>query len=274
MCMCPFIQHLVDSQGLITGCRADLLNRWWSGRSGLWEFTLEIGITSDLPSGTGMGGSGALAVALLHALHWFSGQKEVGTDWLANHACKLEDHSGRQDQLAAAYGGFKMYSFSSVYTGVTFVHSDHIAELERHCLLCYTGQQRDARPILEEQSAHVMEERPRRLLQEMAKSTKSMLVYLMAGELQSVAVGVSLGWTSKRLLANGITNPNIDAWYETALRNGAWGGKICGAGGGGFMLLIAPPERHAGILEALNRPQTVPVKFSTEGAKVIFDDRA
>jgi D-glycero-alpha-D-manno-heptose-7-phosphate kinase len=238
---------------------------------------LEIGVVSDLPSGTGMGGSGALSAALLVGLHSFVRRGGGGTSGEEVHRLESQvcESVGQQDGCAAAYGGFNHMEFHTDGTGtIHSIHAEAIADLERHCLLCYTGQQRDAGPILEEQARIGPDSDQFELLRQMAAQVRIMRGLLEAGRIQSFADGVSVGWYAKSCLARGITNPNIDAWYETALRNGAWGAKICGAGGGGFMLLIAPPEKHRDILEALQRPQTVPVKFNTEGAKVIFDDRA
>ncbi len=242
---------------------------------------LEIGIVSDLPSGTGMGGSGALCCALAKAVTGFCcpGIEDTWEDWKSELVVadgqRIEDceHGGVQDICASAYGGFNYFRFvDGMGESRERIESPYIAELERHCLLCYTGQQRDARPILEEQAKNV--ETFREYLKNMAELASYAKRELEDGHIRLFAKCVHDGWEYKRVLAQGICTPDIDAWYETALRNGAWGGKICGAGGGGFMLLIAPPERHATILEALNRPQAVPVKFSGEGARVIFDDRA
>lgn len=238
---------------------------------------LQIGITSDLDSGTGMGGSGALCCGLIAALHKFAG-RDIPGSLIAHQAWLVESEAigspvGKQDHWASGCGGVNIFRFSGETVDQAMVFPPGtVYELERHCLLCYTGQQRDAGPILEEQSKIEPTSKQFQILKEMAISPWSMLNYLTVGDLEQVARGVELGWESKRWLAKGITNQFIDQWYATAKRAGAWGGKICGAGGGGFMLLIAPPERHEAIVEALQRPRTVPVKFSTQGACVVFDD--
>lgn len=237
----------------------------------------EIRITSDFPSGTGMGGSGALCCALMKALQRVrSSETTPSKEFHAHDAWKLEQTSsghtvGKQDHYASAFGGFNYFRFTSGKdVSMDPVSTPHIALLEAHCFLCYTGQQRDAGPILEAQSKvtpDLME-----ALRAMKGHALEMKIALEAGDIEFFARTLDTTWLHKRSLGCGISNPDIDAWYETARRNGAWGGKLLGAGGGGFMLLIAPPGRHDAILEALNRPRTVPVKFSTQGAQVVFDD--
>jgi len=238
--------------------------------AGVSQF-MDVSVTSDLPSGTGLGGSSALAAALLTAFRVFRGLSPMCGDLVFEIERQASGAKvGKQDACATTYGGFNVIEFGKGVTKLTPLHSEHIAELERHCLLCYTGQQRDAAEILNKQALVTADLMP--VLRAMRAQVPLMRHMVEHSDISGFSLELHRGWELKRSLGCGITNDNIDQWYETALRAGAWGGKICGAGGGGFMLLIAPPEKHGAILEALNRPRTVPVRFSTEGARVVFDD--
>ena len=237
---------------------------------------LEITTIGDVPAGTGMGSSSSLTVGLLNALYGYQG-RIVGRDRLAREACHIEidiltKPIGRQDQYAAAFGGLNYIRFNgddSVDVEPVPCKAETIAELEKRVLLVYTNQQRNADTILEQQSAGTCERMS--ILREMRDLAGEMRSAIAGnGDLDEFARLLHVGWELKRSLGFGISNPQVDAWYEAARRTGAQGGKLLGAGGGGFLLLIAPPERHEAIRDALGRPRELPFAIDRLGSRIIF----
>jgi len=237
---------------------------------------LEIVTIGDVPAGTGMGSSSALTVGLLHALHAYKGSL-VGHHQMAEEACRIEidilgKPIGRQDQYAAAFGGMNYIRFNPGHTvDVEPIpcRAETIEQLERHMLLLYTNQKRDADSILQKQSDGTKDKMSvlramRDLAWEMAKSVSG------EANLTDFARLLHEGWQLKRSLGFNISDDRIDRWYEAARNNGALGGKLLGAGGGGFLLLFAPPERHDRIREALDRPRELEFKVDRLGSRIIF----
>ncbi|MDD4903819.1 MAG: GHMP kinase, partial [Candidatus Bipolaricaulis sp.] len=221
---------------------------------------IEIASISDVPAhGTGLGSSSAYTVGLLNALWAYQG-KTVPAERLAREACEIEIERcgkpiGKQDQYIAAFGGMQFIRFQS--NGQVAVDPVRVApetkeRLERSLLLLYTGIARESDAVLKEQGANTRRGNANsKALVQMARMAHDLRAALEAGRPEEMGELLHAGWQLKRQLANGITNPQIDAWYETARDRGAFGGKILGAGGGGFLLLYAPPERHERILQAL-----------------------
>jgi D-glycero-alpha-D-manno-heptose-7-phosphate kinase len=237
---------------------------------------MEIVTIGDVPAGTGMGSSSALAVGLLHALHAYKGQL-ISRHRMAELACDIEINRlkkpiGRQDQYAAAFGGINLMRFNPNHTvDVEPVpcRAETIQELEKHMLLMYTNQQRDADHILQKQSDGTRDKMPvlramRDLSLEMAKSISG------KGDLTEFARLLHEGWELKRSLGFGIADDRIDRWYTAARKAGAQAGKLLGAGGGGFLLLFAPPETHERIRDALDRPRELAFSIDRLGSRVIF----
>jgi D-glycero-alpha-D-manno-heptose-7-phosphate kinase len=237
---------------------------------------LEITTIGDVPAGTGMGSSSTLTVGLLTALYAHSG-RFVGRDQLAEEACaieidRLKKPIGRQDQYAAAFGGLNYMRFNpddTVDVEPVPCSPQTLAELERHLLLIYTNQTRSADEILQKQSQSTRDKMSvLRAQRDLAESMRGTLTG--AGDLAEFARLLHEGWELKRSLGFGISSGDIDGMYEAARRAGALGGKLLGAGGGGFLLLFAPPERHETIREALSRRQELPFRFARSGSQVIF----
>jgi D-glycero-alpha-D-manno-heptose-7-phosphate kinase len=237
---------------------------------------LEITTIGDVPAGTGMGSSSTLTVGLVHALHAYKGEM-VSRHRLAEEACQIEidllrKPIGRQDQYAAAFGGINFIRFNPNHTvDVEPVpcRSDTIAELERHILLMYTNQKRDADQILQKQSDGTRDKLPvlramRDLALEMAKSVSG------KANLGEFARLLHDGWELKRSLGFGISDERIDRWYTAARKTGALAGKLLGAGGGGFLLLFAPPDAHDRIREALDHPRELTFSIDRLGSRIIF----
>jgi len=244
---------------------------------------IEIASISDVPAhGTGLGSSSAYTVGLLNALWTYRGQT-VAAEHLAREACEIEIERcgkpiGKQDQYIAAFGGMRFIRFQS--DGRVVVDAVRIApeakeRLEKSLLLLYTGIARESDAVLKEQAANTCRGNANsRALVQMARLAHDLRAALEAGQPEAMGELLHAGWQLKRQLANGITSPQIDAWYDTARDHGALGGKILGAGGGGFLLLYAPPERHERILQALPDLRRVPFAFSPEGSWIYSIDES
>jgi len=237
---------------------------------------LEITTIGDVPSGTGMGSSSTLTVGLLNALHGYRNHV-VSSKLLAEQACQIEidvlgKPIGRQDQYAAAFGGLNYFRFNpddTVDVEPIPCRKETMVELERQILLVYTGQTRDANPILERQSDKTGDSMS--ILRSMRDLAHEMRAALAGeGDLDQFAALLHEGWELKRSLGCGISNDQINEWYMAARRAGAIGGKLLGAGGGGFLLLVAPPWRHRAIREVLGRPRELPFRIARHGSRLIF----
>jgi D-glycero-alpha-D-manno-heptose-7-phosphate kinase len=243
--------------------------------TGLGEH-LEITTVGDVPAGTGMGSSSSLAVGLLNALYAYKGQV-TSPGALAERACEIEidilnKPIGRQDQYAAAYGGVNYIRFNSDHTvDVEPVPTApaFLDQLERHIILLYTAQQRDADTILKKQSEGSRDKMS--VLREM-RDLAGELRRTMGGQgnLEDFGRILHEGWELKRSLGFGISNAGVDEWYQAARANGAMGGKLLGAGGGGFLLIMAPPDRHEAIREAVGRPREIDFRIDRRGSRVIY----
>jgi D-glycero-alpha-D-manno-heptose-7-phosphate kinase len=237
---------------------------------------LEITTIGDVPSGTGMGSSSSLTVGLLAALHGYR-NRVVNPRLLAEQACQIEidvlgKPIGRQDQYAAGFGGLNYVRFNpdgTVDVEPVPCRSETMAELERQTLLVYTGQTRDANPILERQSGATADRMDvLRSMRDLAHQMRDALAN--EGDLNRFAALLHESWALKRSLGCGISNDQVNEWYEAARRAGALGGKLLGAGGGGFLLLVAPTWRHRAIREALGRPRELPFRIAKHGSRLIF----
>jgi D-glycero-alpha-D-manno-heptose-7-phosphate kinase len=222
------------------------------------EPPIYISTVGDVPASTGLGGSSAFAVGLLHALHAYCGER-VSAGQLAEEAAHVEIEMlggpiGKQDQYAAAFGGMNLLCFKPD-GGVTVQHqrapNGVLEELFASLLLFWTGHQRDTEEVLSEQRTNTAAKRAH--LSRMRDQALELHEALRTGTIDVEGVGRLLdeGWRLKRQLASKITTRQIDRWYQAALRAGAVGGKLCGAGRGGFLLFIAPPAAHDAIRAAL-----------------------
>jgi D-glycero-alpha-D-manno-heptose-7-phosphate kinase len=237
---------------------------------------LEITTIGDVPSGTGMGSSSSLTVGLLTALHGYRHQV-ASPRTLAEQACRIEidvlgKPIGRQDQYAAAFGGVNYIRFNpddSVDIEPVPCRLETLAEMERQTLLLYTGQTRDANAILERQSEGTGDRMD--VLRGMRDLADQMRHALAGdGDLDRFAALLHEGWELKRSLGFGISNDEVNESYRAARRAGALGGKLLGAGGSGFLLLIAPAWRHQAICEALGRPKQLQFRIARHGSRNVF----
>jgi D-glycero-alpha-D-manno-heptose-7-phosphate kinase len=217
-------------------------------------------------------------VGLLNALYAFSG-RHAEAERLAREACMIEIERcdapiGKQDQYIAAYGGLQLIQFNpdeSVFVDPLICPPRVRADLQTHLLMLYTGATRRTGDVLREQRANTERDTAKRQnLRRMVQLAYTLRSELLRANLDAFGEILHEGWMLKRELASGISNPRIDEWYERGRAAGALGGKILGAGGGGFLLLVAPPERHPAILHALPDVRPVPVALEPQGSKIIY----
>ena len=239
---------------------------------------IEVSSVADIPSGTGLGSSSSFAVALINALH---AHRSVfaSKETLAREACALEigclkEPIGKQDQYAAAYGGVNLIEFER-HGGVTVqplpLSTATIAELEANLMLFYTGAQRDAHTILSGQVAAIeTDDAIVSRMQQMVDLAYEMRDHLLAGELDAFGSALHRGWEIKRGLSGEISTAAIDRHYAHARSAGALGGKLAGAGGGGFLLLYCPKPAQARVREALAGLQSLEFRFDWGGARIAF----
>jgi D-glycero-alpha-D-manno-heptose-7-phosphate kinase len=235
-----------------------------------------ISTVADMPASSGLGGSGAFAVGLLNALHALQGNR-VSAGQLAEEACQIEidvlgQPIGKQDQYAAAFGGLNLFRFRADET-VTVepqrIQSGFLNELFQHVMLFWTGHQRDAGSVLAEQQRRTDEKRDALCrMREQALRLRRMLAE-RAG-MDEVGRLLHEGWVEKRSLASTVTNPQIDAWYERAMAGGAYGGKVAGAGGGGFLFFLVPPDRKQAVRQALSGLREVQVRPEAHGSQLVL----
>jgi D-glycero-alpha-D-manno-heptose-7-phosphate kinase len=240
---------------------------------------IEITSISDIPSqGTGLGSSSSYTVGLLNALYAHTGHM-AGAERLAREACHIEielcnKSIGKQDQYIAAYGGLQYIRFNpdgSVFTDPIICSPKTRQQLQERLLLLYTGLTRQADDILSKQSRETRANADKQAsLQRMVMLADHLREALCENDLDSFGEILHAGWLEKRKLVEGISNNRIDTWYERARAAGAIGGKLLGAGGGGFLLMYANPEHHAHICRALPELKPIPFHFCPQGSKVIY----
>ncbi len=240
---------------------------------------IEITSHADIPSkGSGLGSSSSFTVGLLNGLYAYQG-RHVSPQQLAEQACHVEidlcgDPIGKQDQFAAAFGDLRMYHFhpdGSVKVEPLICKTATLDKLQRNLMMFYTGMTRSAGDILKEQTQVLGEQRSAiEKMNRMVEHAHAVRHELEGGNADGVGEILHESWMLKRSLTSGISNAAIDDWYAAARKAGAVGGKILGAGGGGFLLLYVPVERQAAVRQALSQLRRIPFSFEREGSKIIF----
>jgi D-glycero-alpha-D-manno-heptose-7-phosphate kinase len=246
------------------------------------ERGVEIVSMADVPAGTGMGSSGSFLVALLRALHAFN-REHVPPGRLAEEACRVEidivgSPVGKQDQYVAAFGGIAAFEIApgGEVTVTPAKFSNHLLdEMRSSLLLFYTGLQRPSMDILEDQKHDTVGAKDDvvRSLHLIKGLGMEIRVALEAGDLSRAGELMDVHWQQKKVRSGKISSPQIDRWYEVARDGGALGGKLIGAGGGGFFLFLCP-NSHKGRLRqvmAAEGLREMPFDFDFEGAKVLVD---
>jgi len=246
------------------------------------EKGIEITTLADIPSsGSGLGSSSSITVALLHAFHTFQNNL-VTAEQLAREACRIEidilgKPIGRQDQYAAAYGGMNQFTFKADdSTDRSPVKMDSAARrrFASSLLLYFTGITRSADKILSLQRSNMGAAEKQRIMQTMVDLVPPFTRAMALDDIDTCAGLLDRNWRLKQQLAEGISNPAIDQMYATAKKAGAKAGKILGAGGGGFLLLMVPREEQNRVFNAMSAYRELPFMIEDSGSKVIFDDRS
>ena len=245
----------------------------WAG----CEQGLEIHHDGDLPARSGLGSSSSFTVGLVHALTALSG-RYISKEELARNAIHIEqkiinEAVGSQDQISAAFGGFNRIEFNhddSFQVSPIVLSKERLAELQSHLMLCFTGFSRIASEVAKSTIENIKTRETE--LTRMKAMVEDGIRVLQSTQTPIAEFGRLLheGWTYKRSLSKQVSTPEIDAMYETAIRAGATGGKILGAGGGGFLLMFVPPQLQARVRERLRHLIHVPFRFETSGSRVVL----
>ena len=254
-------------------------------RTVLEDFNLngiEVSSIADIPGGTGMGSSSSFTVGLLHNLSAYTGRsyekKELGAGACRVEIDLLKEPIGKQDQYAAAFGGLNVIEFNpdgSVAVHPVRISTDTRERLNTNLKLYYLGNQRSASAILAEQKKNTSQESKFQALTTMVGLVYELRDALEAGNLNDFGTLLHENWLLKQQLASGITNPRITEAYAAGRAAGALGGKLLGAGGGGFMLFYASVESHGSLDQAMKDIDAEPFSFNmeTEGSKIIHVER-
>lgn len=241
---------------------------------------LEITTLADIPAGTGLGSSGSFTTALLKALYSHR-RRLIHPSELAEQACdiemnKLGEPIGKQDQYIASYGGVTCFTFNpddTVEAQPLGASMDTLFALEDNLLLFFTGFSRSAGSVLSDQKKRTESDDPEMLanlsyVKELGLRSKDLLE---RGDTAGFGELMHEHWEHKRRRSKGMSNPQIDEWYELGRQNGAIGGKLVGAGGGGFLLFYSEDHRRLRAAMAKAKLEEVRFRFDFEGTKVLFE---
>lgn len=242
------------------------------------EGGIEIASMADIPSkGSGLGSSSSYTVGLLNALYAYRNEYRSKED-LARQACHVEidrcgEPIGKQDQYAASFGGLNLIRFhpdESVSVDPVICRPEVISSFEASTLVFFTGRTRSASAVLAAQSAALQTAGRRLLMRRMVELAFEFKRELESGHLDAIGTLLDENWSLKAQMSSGISDDQIDAWYATATAHGALGGKLLGAGNGGFLMFFAPPERHETIAKALPTLRRTTFKFERNGTQIVF----
>jgi len=239
---------------------------------------VDIVYMGDLPlgsAGVGLGSSSSLAVGVLNALYAYIG-KHVSAERLAREACKIEidilkNPIGKQDQYAAAYGGMNYLKFNqdeNVFVEPIICKRETKEKISKKLMLFYTGIERISSNILKEQKQRIDENY--KYLDETVNLSDILRKSIIENDFSAVGKILHKGWMYKRQFASGISNSVIDTHYNNAISAGAVGGKVLGAGGGGFLLFFCEEELQDNVRKALSELKETPFRFEPQGSKIIY----
>lgn len=239
---------------------------------------LEITSIADVPQGTGLGSSSAFTVGLINNLKCHK-REYISKSNLADAACDMEinilkNPIGKQDQYAAAYGGLNYYQFNkdgTVDVEPVLLHHDAFKRLEKSLIMLYVGGEHNASSILKEQSKNMVSAKDKEEGQKkIVELTHELKYELEHDNIDAVGRILDENWKIKKTLASGISNPQFDEWYDRAIKAGALGGKILGAGGSGFFLFYVPIDKQENFRKEMKELPEMEFKFDHLGTTVIF----
>jgi len=240
------------------------------------EGSIEITSMADIPAKTGLGSSSSFTVGLLNALYAFQG-KRVSPERLAEEACEIEieilkEPIGKQDQYIAAYGGINYIQFNkdeSVFVEPVISSREVINEFNKNLMIFYTGMTRDSKSVLGEQQKSTKDKfEELRKMRQLAIEIKEILNE--GKNLDKIGEILNEEWRLKKSLTQNISNDIIDEYYQKALDAGALGGKLLGAGGGGFILLYVEPQNQHKVRQRLNDLEELSFSFEPRGSTIIY----
>ena len=242
---------------------------------------VEITSMADIPAGTGLGSSSSFTVALLKALYGYNNHC-VSAYKVAKEACDVEINQlgnpiGKQDQFAAAFGGLRYYEFEPdgfVKVEPIIMGTSARRHLESSMMLFYTGALHDANKILGEETKNLASANEKiNATIRLCEMTRDLKRELEGNNVDAIGPCLKQGWEIKKSLANGITSPLIDHCYELGIAAGASGGKLLGAGGGGFLLFYVPEtEKRKAVREALHELKEMPFELDQSGATIVYTE--
>lgn len=243
---------------------------------------VDFNSSADIPSGTGLASSSAFTVGLINLCNVFT-DNYMDKEEIANQACKIEiedlkEPIGKQDQYACACGGLNFIKFNkcgAVDVEKLYLPTDAYHVLEKNLLMFYTGKTRAAGSILAEQKKNTTSDEAKiNNLHKMVKLSEDLREELLKGNVNAMGEILHTGWMYKKELANGISNPDIDYYYDLAIKNGALGGKLLGAGGGGFLLFYVEEHYKNKVREALKDLKEIDFNFDNKGTNIIHYSKA
>ncbi len=238
---------------------------------------VEISFLSDIPAeGSGLGSSSSVTVGVLNALYNYTGETP-SAERLAREACEieigiLEKPIGVQDQYIAAYGGLRCFQFGpgrDIKVEPVKATRAVLADMDNMLMLFFTGKTRQASSILSEQKSNIAAKAD--VLREMTRQAGEVREMVEAGDVEGLGQLLHRGWEAKRKLAKGVSNNEMDEVYERAVKAGALGGKISGAGGGGFFLLCVPSNKRQAVRHALDNLQEMPFRLERGGSRIVLN---
>lgn len=239
---------------------------------------VDFNSSADIPSGTGLASSSAFTVGLINLCNVYT-DKYMNKEDIAELACKVEiedlqEPIGKQDQYACACGGLNFIEFQKdgvVDVEKLYLQTDAYRVLEKNLLMFYTGKTRAAGSILAEQKKNTTNDEAKiNNLHKMVQLSKDLKEELLKGNINAMGEILHTGWMYKKELANGISNPDIDHYYELAMKNGALGGKLLGAGGGGFLLFYVEEQHRTRVRKALSDLKEINFSFDSKGTQTIY----
>ena len=236
---------------------------------------LELHHDGDLPARSGMGSSSAFSVGLLQAIHALGGRlrskMQLALDSIHIEQDIIGETVGSQDQVMAAFGGLRYVQFHTdgkITADPLPLPPDRLSELHSHLMLFYTGIPRTASDVARTYVGNI--DSHRQCLQEMRRQVEEAIDILVSGmDIRAFGKLMHEAWLAKRSLSKLVSPPEVDALYETAREAGALGGKLTGAGGGGFLILFVPPKQQAGVRETLNSLLHVPFSLEASGSQIM-----